>query len=352
MRPRTLTTPALLASAAVASTLIAPTAVATEGEELNALTAKLSYSALKNWDIVLPDERWLDAEEGIGIPHLGSEGFKSEKAGQLKLEVDTNGDGRLDKDVKGSDGFLKLQSRKDGETFQYAIRLRYDDNFEFSVGCAMTGKIGGTLIKLIDQDLNGRYDDFGTDAMVIGSGKGATLLSKVVNLDGELFDFGVNAEGTEITATPYTGEVGMIDVQSRFDSKGKLVAAVFEGTSGDVYFNPARSTKPLAVPAGEYRFRSGYVEKGAETAMMKGGKMSPLNVKPGVTRTVEWGGPLVAEFDVRREEELVVVQPNVNFYGRMGEEYHSFTPNAKSPKIIVMDKRTKKEVVSGRFGGC
>ena len=25
---------------------------------------------------------------------------------------------------------------------------------------------------------------------------------------------------------------------------------------------------------------------------------------------------------------------------------------AKSPKIIVMDKRTRKEVASGRFGGC
>ena len=44
--------------------------------------------------------------------------------------------------------------------------------------------------------------------------------------------------------------------------------------------------------------------------------------------------------------------PNVSFYGTAGEEYHSFWPEAKSPKIIVTDKKTRKELTSGRFGGC
>lgn len=353
MRPRTLATPALLALAAVVSNPYTPTVGATEGEEAERLEAKLSYTALKNWDIVLPAERWVDAEQGIGIPHNGADGFKSEKVGQLKLEVDTNDDGRLDKDVKGSAGFLKLQSRAGGESFQYAVRFRFEgDKFEYSTSCAMSGKVGGVLIKLIDQNHNGVYDDFGQDAMIVGSGKGASLLSRVVNLDGALYELEVEADGSQVRCTPYTGETGELDVKSEFESNGKLIAAVFGKDSGDVYFNPARSNKPLLVPAGEYEFVSGFVAQGAETVQMRGGKMSPLQVKPGGTRTVEWGGPLVAEFDYRKDGEEIIVQPNVAFYGRMGEEYHTFAPNAKSPKIIVTDKRTRKEVASGRFGGC
>jgi hypothetical protein len=353
MIPRILAYPALLALAAVVSNPLVPTLRAAEGDQAEPLQAKLSYTPLKNWKIVLPAERWTNAEEGINVPHFGVEGFKAEKVGQLKLGVDTNGDGSLDKDVKGSSGFLKLQNRESGETFQYAIRVRFEgDNFQYSTGCAMSGKVGGVLIKLIDQNHNGRYDDFGKDAMIVGSGKGASLLSRVVNLDGVLYGLSVTPDGRQVECTPYTGETGQLDVSSRFESNGKLIAAVFGKDTGDVYFNPARSKKPLLVPVGEYEFVAGYVAQGAETVKMRGGKMTPLSVKPGGTRTVEWGGPLVAEFDFRKEDEEVIVQPNVAFYGRMGEEYHTFTPNAKSPKIIVTDKRTRKEVASGRFGGC
>lgn len=351
MSSRWLATPVWL-GALLGAPLLASSENAEEAPE--ALVARLNYVALSNWEIVLPAERWHAVRGEISIPHGESDGFVAEKAGELKLEVDTNGDGKVDKNVKGTGGFLKLRSRSEkGETFNYAVRLKSDGgNWTFSSGCAMSGKVGGTLIKVIDQNLNGRYDDFGKDALLLGSGDGATLLSKVVNIDGKLYDFDINADGTEVTCKPYAGEVGMIDASSEFDSRGDLVAAVFSDKHSDWYFNAARAKKGFAVPVGSYKFHSGFVRKGAETAKMRRGKMRPVEVVAGETKTIEWGGPVVAEFDYSMRKDTIVVSPEVDFFGNSGEEYYSFTPNAKSPKIIVMDKRTRKEVASGRFGGC
>ena len=96
----------------------------------------------------------------------------------------------------------------------------------------------------------------------------------------------------------------------------------------------------------------GYVTKAGESVHMRTGKMAPFTLKVGQNRDLEWGGPVIAEFDYTVEEETVTVPPNVAFYGRAGEEYHTFWPEAKSPKIIVTDKKTNKVLTSGRFGGC
>ena len=56
----------------------------------------------------------------------------------------------------------------------------------------MVGSVEGVPVQLIDQNNNGVFNEIGIDAMVVGSGKSAAFLSKIVNLKGQLFEFEVD----------------------------------------------------------------------------------------------------------------------------------------------------------------
>lgn len=329
----------------------------TEGEDVTeapAQTATLGYKSLKRWDIVVPNELWSPVEKSIPIPHAGGSGFLVEQTGQMKLRVDANGDGRLDTDVRGSSGFLNLRAKdEDGTGFTYAVRFVMEGGkYRFAPSGAMFGKVGGSTIKVIDRNGNGRYDDYGQDAIVVGGTSGASLLSRVINADGELYTFDISPDGTKVEYRPYTGPTATVDMTSKHGCSGDLVSAVIGDRKDDHYFNAARGKGAMKVPAGDYELVYGFAARGQETVQIRGGKMLAVKLNQGDSRVVEWGGPIVAEFDHVVSGETITVRPNVAFYGQLGEEYHTFKPDAKSPKIIVADKNSKEVYDQGFFGGC
>lgn len=314
---------------------------------------KLVYQPCPEWSFICPNETWNDAEAYVGVGHArDEEGFASERTGVMALEIDTNGDGKLDQKIKGDRGFAKLRGQtSDGRAFDYAVRVRFQGKgYQWSAGGCMAGKIKGQTLKLIDQNGNGEFDDYGVDALVIGSSRAASYLSRVVNLGGDLFNLEVSSDGISLSVTPYNGPSGTLDVMSGFKANGTLLAAIV--TSGESSFNVAGAGTGLRVPVGEYELSSGFVEKAGETAWIRRGKAAALEVKANEKLELTWGASVVAEFDYTVSGEQITVQPNVVFYGQAGEEYHSFRPEAKSPKILVTDKATGKLVDSGRFGGC
>ena len=334
-------------------------AVAFEGDEgatdeASAQVASLSFKALKKWDIIVPNEVWTSITDSLPIPLAGGDGFVAEQVGPMKLKVDTNSDGKVDKDVRGADGFLVLSAEDEaGDTQKFAVRfVNQGGKYKYSVSGVMAGKLNSTAIELIDRNGNGRYDDYGQDAIVVGNAKGASLLSRVVSADDELFSIEVSEDGSQLTYSPYSGPTAKIDVSSKHDCRGKLLSAVISSDDGEYHFNVARDKGSMVVPAGDYRFVYGFAAKGAETVQMRTGKMRTLELDADEQEVVAWGGPIVAEFDYAVSDETITVQPKVAFYGGAGEEYHTFTPNAKSPKILVADKDTKKIYLEGRFGGC
>jgi hypothetical protein len=341
------------ATLVAASLSLAPAALEPVQDASDANSTTLTYQACEEWSFILPRETWFSAADVCGVPHAGgAKGFACEKTGTMALEVDTNGDGKLDERVKGARGFAKLRGKDaQGMPLEYAVRFKFDDDaYQWSPSGVMTGKIKGQLLRLIDQNGNGEYDDYGVDAMIVGSSEAACFLSKVVNLGGELVSFEVDAGGGKVSVAPYTGETGQIDLASQFKSNGTLIAAVIQG--GGHSFNVADARNGLKVPVGTYELVAGFVQKGGETCWIKKGKSHPIEVSSGADVQVAWGGPIVAEFDYSVADEEIRVPPDVKFYGQTGEEYHSFLPEAKSPKILVTDKKTGKLVASGRFGGC
>ncbi len=324
----------------------------TTGDEAVSGSATLSFQAAPDWSFILPREQWFSAIDSVGVPHAGNpSGFLAEQTGVMALELDTNGDDKLDETVKGSSGFAKLRGKtSDGKQLDYAVRIKYDRNYQWSPSCFMSGKVLGVVVRVIDQNGNGRYDDFGEDAIAIGATSACSFLSKVVNIDGVLYDFEITADGSRIDVKPYAGKSGKLDLVSKFVSHGDLLSAVVK--NGDVSFNLAGARSGMLVPEGKYEFVSGFVKKAGESAWIKRGRATPLVVEAAAPTTLAWGGPVFAEFDYSHLGEEVVVSPNVAFYGQAGEEYGPFAPEAKSPKILITDKKTGKLVDSGRFGGC
>jgi hypothetical protein len=267
------------------------------------------------------------------------------------LSVDTNGDGKVDKQVKGAYGFLVLKAKDSaGEPLEYAVRFKVDQKvYKYASSGVMRGRLNGESVLLIDQNNNGTYNEVGVDAMVVGKSKAASFVSKVVNLKGELFEVSISDDGKSMEARPFAGESGTLDLRSGFKAKGKLESAVVKSADGQYSFNLGDGS--MNVPAGDYTIAYGLAGKASETVTIGTGKMSPVNVKAGRETALTWGGPIIADFPYSRDGLAVKVEPaSVKFYGKAGEEYTDFLPQGQSPKFLVYEERTEKLLKTGRFG--
>jgi hypothetical protein len=310
----------------------------------------LNFKQVKKWNIKLPNESWSTIRDELRIPNGEASGFMVDN-GPFKLQIDTDGNGRTDDVVKGVAGDALLKGKhEDGTKFSYAVRVRRErDSWQFACGGLMTGKIHGVQISLIDQNNNGIWNEIGTDAMIVGKGSAASYLSKVINVKGQLLEFSVNEQGNSATLSPFQGETGVINAVEKYNSKGKLTSAVFSSVDGDYSFELSSASKGLTVPINEYELSSATAAKSVEHVRIRRGGMRGITVKTGDERFVEWGGPLRIEFTHYRTDEETVTVNLPTFFGNAEEEYYDFFPGGKSPKILVTDKDTGKEVWSGKF---
>jgi hypothetical protein len=327
---------------------MATAAVAQDAKE----SAPLTYKAAQKWTYILPNETWTPVSGNIPVQHAGGPGFITEVQGAA-LAVDTNGDGKVDEKAKGVSGDVVLKGKNaQGQPLTYAVRLRNKASvWSFAAGGAMAGKIRNVAITVIDQNNNGTYADYGQDAMIVGTGDGACYLSKVVNLDGKLFHFEIAADGKSMSVSPWEGEAGVLDMREGWKGEGKIHSAVVTNDKNDISFNLADAKSGLHVPVGSYRITGGYISNGKETVRVRGGRMNNLAVKNGEATKMAWGGPVTVEFDYTISGDKLTVPYALKFFGKAGEEYFEFLPDATSPIIKVVDEKGKP-VAQGRFPGC
>jgi hypothetical protein len=326
------------------------------GVELSAVSADLSFKPYKDWEILLPAEQFVGVAEGIRLPHAGGDSLAVRLEGTV-LYVDRDGDGECEAKIepleRGKTALMVLRvADGDGADKSYAVRLSSDGKWSYSASGAMVGEIGGTRVQLIDQNNNGRYDDFGADAMIVGRGKSASFLSKVVNVDGELFTLAVEPDGSRIDCTPYDGPIGTLDLGSEHTSKARMRSVVVTSTEGTHSFEVSRSKGGLKVPAGEYSVHSGRVVLGKSRARLRTGRARSFKVEAGESTTLPWGGPVKAEFDYHRSGDAITIGPlDIWYYGRAGEEYSNFMPLGSSPNFAIKDKKTGEVLVNAKFPG-
>ena len=317
-------------------------------------SVSLRYRSYRNWSIQLPQEQWFPIKGGIGIPHANGKSFAVEFDGN-QLKFDTDGDGTPDRTIKplvdtktnvSTTRVVLSGKTPDGESFKYAARLRNDANgWEWAPGGAMAGTIstaaGPVPIRIIDQNGNGRYDDVGSDAMVVGSTDHATLLSRTISVDESLHSVELADNGTSLKLSPFSGPTSSLDMGTSFNSKAVLLSAVIVSADKQHSFDVGAFEGAVTVPAGTYTVVGGQLGLGEHRVQIGAGRMKPLQLKPDASEEFDWGGPVASEFQFARAGDKVQFSPNhIWYYGKAGEQYAGWNPVGKSPEFKVINADT------------
>ncbi len=293
--------------------------------------------------------------------------------GRIFLDKNDNGKGdpeeKLKISTKPSVEQLELPL-EGGKTFRYAANIvslgqektfNYDTTFgtkdsavvTFQRACHMEGDFQGKKIQLIDDSNNGKYDDYGADAVVFGNGP-PQILSKVVSIDGKFYELKLaDPLGGEVLFREWEGKTGLVGLKW----KGTVApSAVFIREKGPGVSSPVIALdpkSPVKVPVGEYAFYFGIIREGSgrrtEVVEIRQGKSKPFPVKEGETFTLELGAPFEYDFKVTKErekdkEKFSLRGRDIKIYGKSGEFYTRMYPDFPLPEVEV--KREKGGVLA------
>lgn len=312
-------------------------------------SSSLKHRAIGDFDYVLGQEKWRTL--GSEIELFGAE-FPLDVLGPMRFEIDSNGDGQPDEDVKGATGFVDLKGKnEDGEVFHYGVRFKNDGERKWSwtSSGAMVGKVQGTTIAIIDANADGDYDDYGVDGIVLGNKRGAAYVSRVVNIGGDLFDFEISSDGTSVKTKPYQGETGILKLEKIKGVKAEVVTAIVK-QGKDISFQLTGQKKGVKVPVGKYAFADAFLERGSETARIRAGRMAKLELEASQEIPISFGGPLVGEVPAPTVRGgKATISPAVQIFGKSGEEYYDFQPKGAVPSYELYDANTGKRLKKGKF---
>ncbi|MDF1836677.1 MAG: hypothetical protein P1V35_02310 [Planctomycetota bacterium] len=344
-----------------AATLIATSAFAVPAKDTSAPTqVDLTFRTLRTWDVHLPAEAFAPIGKTIPFAAAGEAGLKV-AIEEGTLRIDRNGDGTLDgrvetpsEDKKSQLVVFRLNEGTEDES-SYAIRVQNKGRWSYAPAGAMEGRAGNTRFMIFDQNGNGRFDDYGVDAMIVGRGKTASFLSNSIHIDGELHQLTMSADGQTAQLAAFSGEMGKLDLGKQLSTKAKMRSVIVNSEDGKHSFELSRALTAeggLNVPTGNYILHSAQVVLGKSHATMSTGNSKPISVDAGGTSTLSWGGPVNAKFRYRRGgDELQIAPGDILYYGSAGEVYSNFMPLGSSPKFAVKEKATGKVLVNAVFPG-
>ena len=277
-------------------------------------------------------------------------------AGGKTAQLDIDGDGKLDKELKDKENFVDYKVDYDnGQVLPYRLRVWQrvvkkvgkDEwpTWAFQRACCMHGKTPIERFTLIDDNNNGYYDDYGEDAVIIGSAKQADVLSSVIAVKGKLYEFKVDMTGTKISLKEYTGQVGKIDVFKGFNFKNQKPERVVIAGDCDTYFNVPLQSRFFVLPVGEYRLWLASINKrikvraGPDAITVKVEESDPKKDKDkDKPALLNWGAPfkLLPEPKSERGGTLVKIIPPATYVAPKRESKPLECPFIKMdlPKIV------------------
>ncbi len=221
--------------------------------------------------------------------------------------------------------------------------------YEFRRAAYWEGKLPdrkGERVKVVDENSNGWFNDYGHDIIVVGS-KGPTFLSKMVILGGKLYHMKVAPSGAKVWLKPYAGDTGGIDVLSKFKAPTgcKLASVIIQAEGGGPSFDVVPSARrtgaskkaAMHVPVGKYVVIDGSLVKSGANYRILQGFMEPFEVKKGEMLVLEWGKPMSLEFKAEGLKFGISIR-DCGIYGSAGEIY--ITTGEEEPRVMV---RFRKE---------
>ncbi|MFT7078019.1 MAG: hypothetical protein ACJA0P_004046 [Planctomycetota bacterium] len=322
----------------------------------------LSARGIRTWGIELPADPFHKVSGSVPIAHDGGAGFAVAASGS-GFEIDTDGDGELDRKVEGREhpetkvrqARVTLSGTREGQAFRYPARFELrPEGWAWASSSVMDGMIGETPVQLIDVDGNGEFTDVGRDAIAVGGSSIAQFLGETLLVGGELRAVTFHGKADSVTATTsaYDGKVGTLDLRSGFDGKGVMLGAVVQSLDRKHSFELSGADEGAKVPKGRYRLVSAKIGLGEARATVDTRMMRSIKVKDDETTSLQWGAPIKATFTFDKDGSEVVLDPEkVRYTGAAGERWIGWDPVGKSPTFHIKDAETGKVLVDAVFPG-
>lgn len=292
-------------------------------------------------------------------------GSKFHWEGGTKFFLDVEGNGKK-KRVKPGAGKAKavdLTVRDGTDSWKYRAFMQvlgeqekflgYDANMVLATrvtvklarACYTEGTFNGVKIALIDDNINGKYNDFGNDLVRIGKDD-VQPLSPYMNIGGTLYKvFEISADGTSITFAEYVGDTGTLQIQWSGGKRVQPTQLIFKCIRGEFeggWFNFADG-QPKKVPDGFYQLQRGYIVKGSgrkELSVSIGqGNSESFDVAEGETVVKQMGGPFQLRAELTKKGGKVMLEGKRIFVmGALEEQYEWFYPTGYTPKVWLRKK--------------
>lgn len=302
---------------------------------------------------------------------------------EIKVDVDFDGEGDVEIPLTGKitpvtielgEGaskrpwsfFATIGDQRD--TYQgFDMNLGPDDtqmNIYVLGAGTMTGVIGETPVRVIDDNMDGIYGSppkdwafmgirdgdyqHDMDSIVVGSEKRARPWSEFQQIGDSWYKLESLDSGTRLKATPATLRTGELKLKYKGPD---LQWAVIRGTDKyeNCYFDLLQNgKKAIEVPIGRYKLYAGYVAEGKRRALMKAlmlgtDRTGTWQVLEGEETEVELGQPFGFDYQVVEGDEVVkVLGLTVVVTGKAGERYERLWNCAVRPEASARKAGSKR----------
>lgn len=297
---------------------------------------------------------------------VGPQGLRAALDGST-VSLDTDGDGKMDWKVPSRPKVLNLElATDDGQKVPYFLevgeltqetlwgRRTQDLRSEKRVrvcyrrACYASGEILGQPVAILDDNHNGRFDDFGQDSIVLGREPRGVLLSPLVFIRDKLYQLHLDPWGRFLTLRESPVPMGTLRI--RFPGRGKLewLALKFESPIGSVVVFDVAGKEKIDVPAGIYSVHSGVLSQGAgkrgDQVQIRGAaKEKKFQLVEGKEFELVLDGPFRLDFEVEQWNDGLRIDPTkIHVAGAAGERYLEFFPAVLAPTVLIKDAAGKQ----------
>lgn len=297
----------------------------------------------------LPASVWSQVGQAIELQaRLGSPVSAQVKGTQL--QVDGDGDGIFELRVEGTKSRIITLGGKSKGAGRYAVEIQDRGGWKFRSACSLVAKVSDVSIRLFDQNNNGRFDDFGEDAVIVGRGRVASFLSRTLNINGELYEIEIDSANERLSFEPFDGDAGTLSVSVA--TQAKVLGAVVCSADGKYSFELSRAASPVKLPVGNYSLYSATIGLGKNRVKVRKGAYPDIQIQSGASSEITWGGPVRADFTYLRANSEIRLSPEtIRYFGKSGEEYYAWYPDGKSPRIVIDDGKTGRQIAEAYFPG-
>lgn len=247
------------------------------------------------------------------------------------LAVDANGDGKLTTaetariDPKNNTAIFEIKAGSAHATITlFDIRTGQDKAGKI-VGSArvapvscMKGTSAVGIIRLVDDNLDGKFTQDGKDAVAFGASVAAVPLLKNHCIQDKHYELEVAEDGSKVTLKPLA-DMPTGQVKTPFGASG-LKCLVLASKTGAYDVSGPKAT----VPPGDYQMVYGAV--GTDRLLWiypsSRGKLDTMTIEADKVNSLKIGPPFRVDFDLSvTAQKGVTVSPMLRVVGSAGEEY-------------------------------